>query len=657
MTETSRTDSGTQGALERSFHVTCLEQGIRAFRFLYGSARAQAAGVSLLYWVFFSFQFHDTAMESGELASSSVYFGAGPMPGYSLLHQLGQLAIFWPFGSIGGRLILLNGMIMGIALYHYARLCRDVLEEPLLSLIPPIGLFAGVLFFRNTFFYTPVPLTFLCVVTMLRLMEWPLVDARRLWAAAFILGLGFVGVHPVFRLLLVPFMVYLLWVFPRNRTAVSGAVIFGLAGAAIAIFIPLAAHRYASPLADPSVLSGTSSVLSMGPVLDLARHRVASPHSFVWWPDLMSQFSHLGDTIPLILLPMALLGLWPQRNHARFTVLAGLGLAEWAYSVWMLPGAMGQAQTGWLLSAALWLGCARGVGLIARQIAPAAARTGFVTFFLLAGFLATWLSDGGERFFLEAQSPRRALESEIHLEQGVSRVVPHEEWGSQVAAAAFFGKGFGELQTTVFDGGPVSPDGAGLAGQLWSPLLVDHLPAGWSMVPSSPEFGKPVRLPVASSDKRFGAESIARSLMAPVLRQPSFVRERTARLLCAWGQVFLRNREPEDAAMFLTLARAVSPQLTDVHLLHAGLEAQWGRHENARMILNRISRRDGGNPRVFALLAQVTHALVFSGRIRAQDKRQFLISARQAIRRALILSPGTLEYQELLDQILRDLEP
>jgi hypothetical protein len=624
---------------------------IRSVEFL-AQPRASALAICAGYWIFFTLLFHDTAAESGELAAAALRMGTGPMPGYSLLHALTSWTLVLPFGSPGGNLVVFNGLIMGLALYHFVRLSQEILDDPLSSLLPPLGMVAGILFFRNTFFFSPIPMTFLCVVVLLRLLEWPLADARRLWAAAFILGLGFVGVHPVFRLLLVPFLAYLLWMFAVNRTAVLTTPMFWLAGAAISIHIPLTAHRFAPALADGTVLSGWMHTLSMRPELELAGPRIASVHSFVWFPDLMHQLEHLGDSIPVILLPLVIVGLWPRERQNKFYVLLGLGLAEWAWAVWMMPGSLGLAQTGWLFSAALWISCARGVQLVSRRLDEPMARTGFVIFFLLAGTLATWLSDGGERFHLEAPNPRWALETAATLPPGTTLRVPGQQWSQWQAAMALLRHHPADLRMIVAGRGPLAVE----PGELWSPLLSDRLPDRWGLDPVSPLAGRPVLradLPDPSPQR---LDSLARALLSPVGRQPSFVRWQTARVLCAWGEVFLHNGWLSAAARFQSLARAVSPDLGAVVLLQARLESAWFRHENARMLLKRALSADGSDPRVHARLARADRELALSGRTPPERKRPLLDEGLDSVRRALILDPGREAYLELAAAIARDLE-
>ncbi len=620
-------------------------------RFL-AQPRASALAICAGYWIFFTLLFHDTAAESGELAAAALRMGTGPMPGYSLLHALTSWTLVLPFGSPGGNLVVLNGLIMGLALYHFIRLSQEILEDPLSSLLPPLGMLAGILFFRNTFFFSPIPLTFLCVVVLLRLLEWPLTDARRLWAAAFILGLGFVGVHPVFRLLLVPFLAYLLWMFQASRTAVLTTPLFWLAGAAISIHIPLAAHRFAPALADGTVLSGWMHTLSMRPELELAGPRIASVHAFVWFPDLVHQLEHLGDSIPVVMLPLVIVGLWPRKRQSKFYVLLGLGMAEWAWAVWMMPGSLGLAQTGWLFSAALWISCARGVQLVSRRLEEPLARTGFVVFFLLAGTLATWLSDGGERFHLEAPNPRWALETAATLPSGATLRVPAGQWSQWQAAMALLRHHPTDLRMIVAGRGPLTVE----PGELWSPLLADRLPVRWGLEPLSPLAGRPVLrtdLPDPSPQR---LDALARALLSPVGRQPSFVRWQTAKILCAWGEAFLHNGWLSDAARFQSLARAVSPDLVSVALLQARLESAWFRHENARMILKRARDADGSDPRVHAWLAHADRALALSDRTLPAHKRPLLDEGLESIQRALILDPGRDTYLELAAAIARDLE-
>jgi len=612
--------------------------------------RAVPIAITAGYWIFFVCLFQDTAAESGELAAAAVRMGAGPMPGHALLHQFTAWLELVPFGSPGGRLVMLNGVIMGLALYHFARLSAELLEEPITAALPPVGMFAGILFFRNTFFFSSIPTTLLCVVLVLRLLEWPLTDGRRLWAAAFLLGLGFVGVHPVFRLLLVPFLAYLLWMFFSHRTAVLGAPLFWLAGAAVAIAVPLTAHRFGSPLADGATWSGWTQILSMRPELDLAGPRIASVHPFVWLPDLLGQLAHLGDSIPILLLPLVLAGLWPRERQSKFYVLLGLGLAEWAWALWMMPGSLGLAQTGWLLSAALWISCARGVALVASHLNEPLARRGFALFFLLAGPVATWLSDGGERFHLEAPSPRWALETAAALPPDATLRLPLDQWGQWQAACALLDHRPRDLRLEVAGAGelPLVP------GELWSPLLVDRLPAGWGLEPVTPLAGRLTtldRLP----DTAPGADRLARSLLSPVGRQPSFVRGNTARLLAAWGQVFLHQGDLSSAGRFASLARAVSPEPGAVALLAARIEAAWLRHENALTILRRALGTDGSDPRLHAQLALCARALALSGRPPPAARRPLLVEARRAVRRALILKPGHAPYLELEADLERDL--
>lgn len=619
-------------------------------RSLAGRPRAAAVAITAGYWIFFACLFQDTAAESGELAAAAVRMGTGPMPGHALLHQLTAWLELVPFGSPGGRLVLLNGVIMGLALYHFARLSSELLEDAVTAALPPLGMFAGILFFRNTFFFSPIPPTFLCVVLVLRLLEWPLTDGRRLWAAAFILGLGFVGVHPVFRLLLVPFLAYLLWMFLSHRTAVLGAPLFWLAGAAVAIAVPLTAHRFGSPLVDGASWSGWTQTLAMRPELDLAGPRVASVHPFVWLPDLLGQLAHLGDSIPILLLPLVLAGLWPRKNQSKFYVLLGLGLAEWAWALWMMPGSLGLAQTGWLLSAALWISCARGVALVAGQLTEPLARRGFALFFLLAGPVATWLSDGGERFHLEAPNPRWALETAASLPPDATLRLPLDQWGQWQAAGALLDHQPRDLHLEVAGAGepPLVP------GELWSPLLVDRLPVGWALEPVTPLAGRLVSLDLLT-DPSPGADRLTRSLLSPVGRQPSFVRGNTARLLAAWGEVFLLQGDLAAAGRFASLARAVSPEPGAVALVAAKIEAAWLRHENVLLILRRALATDGSDPRLHAQLAASARALALSGRPPPAARRPLLEEALRAIRRALILKPGHPPYQELEAAIALDL--
>ncbi len=618
--------------------------------------RATALTIVGGYWLFFVALFQDNAAESGELAAAAVRMGTGPMPGHALLHQLTAWAGLVPFGSPGGRLLVLNGAIMALALYHFARLSQELIADRFAAVLPPLGLFAGVLFFRNTFFFSPIPVTLLCVVAVLRLLEWPLADGRRLWAAAFVLGLGFTGTHPVFRLLLVPFLAYLLWSFFSHRTAVLATPLFWLAGATVAIAIPLTAHRFGPALADGAHWSGWISTLSMGPELELAGPRIASVHAFVWWPDLLHQFDHLGDSIPIILLPLVLAGLWPRvgghwrPGDSKFYVLLGLGLAEWAWSLWMMPGSLGLAQTGWLFSAALWISCARGVSLVADELAEPLARKGFVWFLLLVGPLSTWLSDGGERFHLEAPSPRWALQTAATLPGGAVLRLPVDQWGQWQAACALLGHRPRDLRLVVAGRGPIPVE----AGELWSPLLVDRLPPGWGLDPVTPLAGRLVpldRLP----DPAPHLDGLARALLSPVGRQPSFVRGHTARLLAAWGEVFLHNGNLTAAARFSALAHAVSPELGAVALVAARLEAAWLRHENARLILVRALARDGSDPRLHALLALTDRALALSARTPPARRRPLLLEARRAVRRARILAPENDPWRELEADLDRDL--
>jgi len=612
--------------------------------------RATALTIVGGYWLFFIALFQDNAAESGELAAAAVRMGTGPMPGHALLHQLTAWAGLVPFGSPGGRLLLLNGSIMALALYHFTRLSQELITDRLAAVLPPVGLFAGILFFRNTFFFSPIPVTLLCVIAVLRLLEWPLADGRRLWAAAFVLGLGFTGAHPVFRLLLVPFLAYLLWSFFSHRTAVLATPLFWLAGAAVAIAVPISAHRFGSALADGAHWSGWIETLSMGPELELAGPRIASVHPFVWWPDLLHQLAHLGDSIPVILLPLVLAGLWPRAGSSKFYALLGLGLAEWAWALWMMPGSLGLAQTGWLFSAALWISCARGVALVADQLEEPLARKGFVLFLLLAGPLATWLSDGGERFHLEAPSPRWALQTAADLPDGAVLRLPGEQWGQWQAACALIGHQPRDLRLMVAGRGPIPLE----AGEFWSPLLVDRLPPDWGLDPVTPMAGRLVpldRLPDPSPH----LDRLARALLSPVGRQPSFVRGHTARLLAAWSGVFLHNGNLTAAARFSSLAHAVSPELGAVALAAARLEAAWLRHENARLILRRALDRDGSDPRLHALLARSDRALALSGRTPPQRRRPLLLEARRAIRRARILDPGNDAHRELEAALDRDL--
>jgi len=625
---------------------------VTRLRGLLSQPRPAALAICAGYWVFFVFLFHDTAAESGELAAAALRMGAGPMPGYSLLHQLTAWTLVLPFGSLGGNLVVLNGLIMGLALYHFSLLSREILDDPLCGLLPPLGVFSGILFFRNTFFFSSIPLTFLCVVVLLRLLQWPLTDGRRMWAAAFVLGLGFVGVHPVFRLLLVPFLAYLLWMYASNRTAVLATPLFGLAGASVSIYIPLAAHRFAPALADGTTFSGWMQTLSMRPELDLAGPRIASAHAFVWFPDLVHQLEHLGDSIPVILLPLVLVGLWPRPNQSKFYVLLGLGMAEWGWAVWMMPGSLGLAQTGWLFSAALWVSCARGVQWVSRRLEEPLAKISFVVFFLLVGPLATWLSDGGERFHLEAPNPRWALETIATLPAGTTLLVPLEQWSQWQGTAALLRLHPDDLRMIVVGRGDlkVEPD------QLWSPLLFDRLPAQWGLDPITPLAGRPVPRADLPEPEPQRLDALARVLLSPVGRQPSFVRKQTSSLLCAWGETFLHNGQLSAAARFSALARAVSPDQSGVMMLQARLESAWFRHENARMILRRATAADGSDPRIHAQLARTDRALALSSRTPPERKRPLLNEALVGVRRALILDPGREAYLELAAAIARDLE-
>jgi len=364
------------------------------------------------------------------------------------------------------------------------------------------------------------------------------------------------------------------------------------------------------------------------------------------------QLEHLGDSIPVILLPLVLVGLWPRKNQSKFYVLLGLGMAEWAWAVWMMPGSLGLAQTGWLFSAALWVSCARGVQLVSVRLVEPLAKTGFVVFFLLVGPLATWLSDGGERFHLEAPNPRWALETAATLPAGATLLVPNEQWSHWQAAVALLRHRPVELRLVVVGRGKLKVE----PGELWSPLLFDRLPSHWCLEPISPLVGLPVPRAELKDPAPERLDQLARALLSPVGRQPSFVRWQTARILCAWGEVFLHNGQLSAAARFQALARAVSPQLSVVVTLQARLESAWFRHENARLILKRASAADGSDPRIHAQLARTDRVLALSGWTRPELRRPLLSEALTGIRRALILDPGKEAYLELAAALARDLE-
>lgn len=609
--------------------------------------RHGAALISGAYAVLFIAFFQDTASESGDLAAAAMAFGTAPSPGYALIHALSPLFLLLPFGSPGSGLLLLNGLFMGLAIHQFSRLCAFLLEDPLAALIPPAGLMAGILFFRSTFFFSPVPLTFLCIVVLLRLLQWPLLDARRLWAAAFVMGLGFVGVHPVFRLLLAPFLLYVLWMFPAHRRAAAAAPLFGLAGAAVAIFLPLSAHRFHPALSNPAHWGGFLDTLFLRPELALAGPRSGSVYAFVWWPEALSQLERLGDSFPVELLPLVAAGLWPQKNHTPFLVFLGLGLAEWVWAVWMMPGQ--EQPTGWLLSAALWVAFARGVQVAAARLGAFAA-TAFTSFFLILAPISAWFSDGGERFHLKAPPPAAAWETLASFpESGGVWVLDPASWSFVQGAIAVLPQGKVSLSTS--SAGKIPPNA-------WvTPWPGLSLPADRAVLPAAPLAGPLVdraSLPPALPDD---ADRIARSLLAAAREQPSFSRVFAARQLTAWGFVFLQDGRPRAASRMALFSRVVLPEYPWNLLLMARIEGFWDRPENARLLLLRAQAAAGAEPALYRELAETSRRLAHLERTPPAARRALLQEAQEAVMRARILAPDDPQIAQLKAEIEADTRP
>ncbi len=605
--------------------------------------RRGAALVTAAYALLFLLFFQDMAQDSGDLAAAAMAFGTAPAPGYALLHALAPLSLLAPFGPPGIGLVLLNGIFMGIAIHQFARLCAFLLEDPLSALIPPAGLMAGLLFFRGTFLFSPIPLTFLCVTLMLRLLQWPLADPRRLWAAAFVMGLGFVGVHPVFRLLLAPFSLYVLWMFPSQRRAVLAAPVFGIAGAAVAVLLPLAAHRFHPALADPSTWSGFLDTLFTRPELAAAGPRAGSVHAFVWWPEALAQLERLGESFPVELLPLVAVGLWPQKNHTPFLVLLGLGLAEWVWAVWMAPGQ--DLPSGWLLSAALWVAFARGVQWTAGRFVPPAG-TAFTLFFLVLGPLAAWFSDGGERFHLQPAPAVAEWETLAALpETGGIWVLEPESWARVQGRTASLPRSRAlELKARI-DAGNIPADA------FVAPCPQMHIEPGRCLVPVAPLAGHLVECGTRPVPAPETADHLARGLLAAARDQPSFARRLTAKQLAAWGLVLLHGGQPMAASRMARFARLVLPELEWNHLLQARIERFWGRPENARLLLRRALATSGSEPAFHRELAETDRELARLERTPQSLRHQLLQEALQMARRARILAPRDPEMARLVSEL------
>ena len=601
-----------------------------------------------IYLVWFLGFFQDTATDSHELTAAACAFGTAPSPGYALLHALTPLSFLVPFGSQQIGLIVLNGLLMGIALYHFARFSLFLIDDPLAALIPPAGFMASVVFFRGSFLFSPIPITFLCIIVLLRLLQWPLVDARRLWAATFVMGLGFFGVHPVFRLLLAPFLFYVLWRFPAHQRAVAAAPLFGLAGAAVAIFLPLAAHRFHPALSNPSSWKGFVDTLFLRPELSMAGPRAGSVHAFVWWPEVLTQLERFGESFPVEMLPLVLAGLWPQKRHTPFLVLLGLGVAEWVWAVWMMPGQ--NFPSGWLLSAALWIAFARGVQLFARKFETPTATTIFTTFFLILGPLSAWLSDGGERFSLQPSPLVAEWETLASFpENGGTWVLDPVAWSSVQGAIASFPRGKVTLMA-IFDAQNIPHDA-------WvTPWPTLQMPSEKILEPTAPLTGRFIERTIPHPVSADAADTLARKLLLAAQGQPSFARSVTARHLTSWGFVFLHNGQLRAASRMAHFSQRVLVESPWNLLLRARIEQIWDRHENARMLLQRAISLTGSEPVLYRELAETNRHLAFLERTPPSARFMLLQEALSAALRAQIFASRNPEIAQLIQQLKVDLQ-
>lgn len=364
-------------------------------------------------------------LDSQELGAAGVQLGVPHPTGFPLFCLAARVAAWLPFGELAFRVHLVSALCTAIAVGVTTRLATELAGGDRTAVVA--GVAAGTVLGGSAVVARSATVTevYAPTLALLALALWLTVRVARSGdrhlglALCFVCGLGALGVHGSFRLIMVlPVLALLAWQLRGGaRWPLLGPALAALGALGVVVYLPLRSASGQVPLLD------WGHPRTLGALWDHAISAARITNAFgeemfraaTTAPEALRVATAAEADLGVLALLLGGVGLVVMLARPRLRLAGALVLLviaiDAAYAIWVNPMGQVERQNGVPLALGVALAAAVGVAALARRFFRAAPYVAAVLAAMIA--VPAVLADGGAKRALAASDAPRAWDEAV----------------------------------------------------------------------------------------------------------------------------------------------------------------------------------------------------------------------------------------------------